>query len=85
MTNIIITLEQLKESMKDHNIIRFSYTKKDGTECKAKGTLNSEFIPNEFSQRDTSTNYASNFRYYDLDKAGWRSISPDCSTILLLS
>ena len=85
MKNLTITLEELKERIQNNNIISFSYIKKDGTKCIAKGTLSSELIPVDFAQRDTSVDYAINFRYYDLDKAGWRSISPDCSTILLLS
>ena len=65
--------------------ISFSFIKKDGTERKVLGTHNFNLIPVEAYPKDSSTNNeSSNVKFYDLEAAGWRSLSADTKTVKLL-
>ena len=67
------TIENLKSQMRN-GVVEFSYTKKDGSERLAKGTLNFEIIGEE-NQPKTGVDYDSNntTRYFDVNSNGWRS------------
>lgn len=58
-------------------VVKFSFTKKDGTIREAIGTTNASLIP-EQPTKETSRTYKSNpsiIKYYDIDKEGWRSFN----------
>lgn len=80
-----INIEQLRENLHSNSAFKFTYTKKDGTERKAVGTLNDALIPIDHQvTEDPSTgnvNTPANFRYYDLEKSGWRSLSKDIKEV----
>ena len=81
---ITVNQDELREMLRMGRVI-FSYKKKDGSHRGAIGTLNEEYIPEEFRPKDSSTSYkVSNLRYFDLDKKGWRSISKDTEKITVL-
>lgn len=67
------TIENLKSQMRN-GVVEFSYTKKDGSERLAKGTLNFEIMGEE-NQPKTGIDYDSNntTRYFDVNSNGWRS------------
>ncbi len=67
------TIENLKSQMRN-GVVEFSYTKKDGSERLAKGTLNFEIMGEE-NQPKTEIDYDSNTttRYFDVNSNGWRS------------
>lgn len=67
------TIENLKSQMRN-GVVEFSYTKKDGSERLAKGTLNFEIMGEE-NQPKTGVDYDSNTttRYFDVNSNGWRS------------
>ena len=80
-----ITIEQLRENLHGESVVEFTFTKNDGTERKAVGTLNENLIPIEQhiinpGEKDVSINYA-NFRYFDLEKSGWRSLGKTTTTV----
>lgn len=66
-------IENLKSQMRN-GVVEFSYTKKDGSERLAKGTLNFEIMGEE-NQPKTGVDYDSNTttRYFDVNSNGWRS------------
>jgi len=80
-----ITIEQLREKLHSDSRIEFTFVKKDGSDRNAIGTLNENLIPLEHHiVEDPSTNskkVSPNFRYYDLEKNGWRSISKDTKEV----
>jgi len=59
----------------------FEYTKKDGTLREAYGTLQFAFIPEDQQPKSNSDYESKNFRYFDLDKNAWRSISGDVKDV----
>lgn len=67
------TIENLKSQMRN-GVVEFSYTKKDGSERLAKGTLNFEIMGEE-NQPKAGVDYDSNntTRYFDVNSNGWRS------------
>lgn len=66
-------------------MVNFEYEKKDKSIRKAKGTLDIDLIPPKMLPQEEHTNVnAKNFKYYDIEKKGWRSLSYDCSTVKLL-
>ena len=67
------TIENLKSQMRN-GVVEFSYTKKDGSERLANGTLNFEIMGEE-NQPKTGVDYDSNntTRYFDVNSNGWRS------------
>ena len=87
-----ITIEDLKELLQKEKQVIFSYIKKDGAECMALGTLDPsliiyKLIPEKPITEETTSEeikprkIGNNFRYYDINKSDWRSISSDCSDI----
>ena len=67
-------LEHLRTAMRV-SVVRFSYVKDNGDIREARGTLNFNLIPNQHiptGPRVQDDNYEV-FRYYDLDRQGWRS------------
>lgn len=69
-TNIAI---DLKEALK-LGVVKFKYTKRDGSERLAVGTTNIEDIPTESHPSGSFRNTSDEIiRYYDLTSEGWRS------------
>ena len=63
----------------------FEYKKRDGTLREAYGTLQYTFIPENMLPKDSLDNHVyKNFRYFDLDKNEWRSISGDTIEVTVL-
>lgn len=63
----------LKEELQKR-AVRFRYTKKDGTERFALGTLNKDIMLEDNVPNGTGKEYPENqIRYYDLNSEGWRS------------
>lgn len=82
-----LTIEQLRNNLHGEKAFHFTFKKKDGTQRKAVGTLNENLIPKEHQIiDDPSTGKAkesANFRYYDLEKCGWRSVSADTKEVTI--
>lgn len=70
-------IARLRKLMKS-GVVDFSYKKKDGRLRKAKGTLNTNLIPETDSddKRLKSTN-TDCFTYYDLKRDDWRTFIKD--------
>lgn len=69
------TIAELKEALKS-GIVEFTYTKVNGDERKAKGTLRSDIL----DEKSTSNGSSGTRKqpdgvicYYDLNSEGWRS------------
>ena len=78
-----ITIDQLHSKLWEGEV-NFTYKKKDGTNRTARGTLKNDLIPEPFKMVENFVNVkASNPKYFDLDKNGWRSLSYDSSTVTL--
>lgn len=81
-------IEQLKSELEKH-VVNFTYTKKDGTERQATGTLNPKFIeaaekaaghePKDKAEDSVKKRKKNEkiFAYYDVDKQSWRSFNID--------
>ena len=78
-----INLEALRINLLGITPVYFDYFKINGEIAHAFGTLNENLIPKEFKPKDSSTNYSksTNFKYFDVKKHGWRSISTDVSLV----
>jgi hypothetical protein len=70
-------LKQILQMEKAH----FEYKKKDGTIREAFGTLQFAYIPEDQQPKSNSDYEYTNFRYFDLGKNAWRSISSDVSEV----
>lgn len=71
---ILESIKSLKEKMHT-GVVKFKYTKVNGTIREATGTLNFGVIP----EADHPSKYPinpDNVRYYDLDAMAWRSFRP---------
>lgn len=81
MTNNMkkVKIEELREVLQMEKAW-FEYKKRDGTIRKAHGTLQFTFIPENMHPKDSSAMYE-NFRYFDLEKGAWRSISKDVEEV----
>ena len=68
-----VNINEFKKAL--HNgKVEFKYTKKNGEERTAVGTLNIEVMGEENAPKGTGYEIAdSNIRYYDLNSNGWRS------------
>ena len=77
-----VAMNELKEVLQMERAW-FEYTKKDGTIRKAYGTLQYAFIPENLHPKDPYKKYV-NFRYFDLEKNAWRSISSDIQEVNVL-
>jgi hypothetical protein len=78
-----VSIEDLRSNLQGGSPVHFSYYKKDGSLRKAIGTLNANLIPEEMRPKDASLNNGGNLKYYDLEKASWRSLHSDCSLVVL--
>ena len=69
-----IDIKEFKKALHEGEV-EFKYTKKDGSERTARGTLNIEVMGEENAPTGTSERtYSDNvIRYYDLNSEGWRS------------
>ena len=79
-----VDLETLRKNLQGSTPVSFSYFKKDGQLRNARGTLNESLIPEHLRPKDSSTNYANSFRYYDLEKGAWRSLHKDISLVTMV-
>lgn len=71
MENNIIT--NLKQGLKS-GVVKFKYTKRDGSERLAIGTTNINDIPEEMHPSGANRNTSDQIiRYYDIQCNGWRS------------
>lgn len=70
-----MTIEEFKKTLRENFETNFKFTKKDGTEREARGTLNVNMIPEENTPKGTQTWESPEdiVKYWDLDKEGWRS------------
>ena len=70
-----MTQEDFKKVLRKNFETKFKFTKKDGTEREARGTLMSDMIPESMQPSGTQTWESPEdiVKYYDLDKEGWRS------------
>jgi len=76
-----VKMEELKEILQMEKA-HFEYKKKDGTLRQAFGTLQFGYIPENLHPKNTDYE-SNNFRYFDLDKNAWRSISGDITDVLV--
>ena len=66
-------IEKFKKALYK-GIVEFMYTKKNGEERTAHGTLNLEVMGEENAPKGTGYEATDNqIRYYDTDSKGWRS------------
>ena len=70
-----MTQEEFKNSLRENFETKFKFTKKNGEERIARGTLHKEMIPESATPSGTQTWQDPDdiVKYYDLDKEGWRS------------
>lgn len=70
-----MTQQEFVQALRENFEIKFKFTKKDGTEREARGTLNKDMIPEEGTPKGTQTWETAEdmVKYWDLDKEGWRS------------
>lgn len=70
-----MTQQEFKQQLRENLETNFVFTKKDGIERKARGTLNFDMIPESDQPKGSQSpgNYADMIKYYDLDKEAWRS------------
>jgi hypothetical protein len=79
-----IDLDTLRNSLLGSTPVSFSYFKKDGKCRSAMGTLNEKLIPAELMPKDPSFNGGGNFRYFDIEKNGWRSLHKECQMVTMI-
>jgi hypothetical protein len=79
-----VKIEELREILQMEKA-RFEYKKRDGTLREAYGTLQYVFIPeNKQPKESIDERDFKNFRYFDLEKNEWRSISGDTTEVNVL-
>lgn len=69
---------ELSEKATVKNLLRSGecsilYTKTNGEERTARGTTNLDLVPQDQHPASSEEDYGQQVRYFDLDKAGWRS------------
>jgi len=70
-------IKEFKQALHE-GIVEFKYTKKDGSERTARGTLNLEVMGEDNAPVGSERSYSENaVRYYDLNSEGWRSFIVD--------
>lgn len=72
-------IKAFKEALKS-GVVNFKFNKKDGTVREAKGTINSELIPETQLSNRTSRTYTHNpnvVKFFDIEKEGWRSFNEE--------
>jgi len=78
-----VKIEELRSILQMEKA-HFEYKKRDGTLREAYGTLQFTFIPENMQPKDGDNREYKNFRYFDLDKNAWRSISGDITEVNVL-
>ena len=78
-----VKIGELKEILQMEKA-HFEYKKRDGTIRKAYGTLQYAFIPENLVPKESSTE-PTTFKYFDLEKNAWRSISNNVNEVNVLS
>ena len=70
-----MTQQDFTQLLRENFETKFKFTKKDGTEREARGTLNFDMIPAESTPKGTQTwkDPEDIIKYWDLDKEAWRS------------
>ena len=70
-----MTQKEFVQTLRENFETKFKFQKKDGTERKARGTLNFDVIPKESTPKGTQTweDPDDIVKYWDLDKEAWRS------------
>ncbi len=79
-------LEELKKQLKEKTVVKFTFNKKDDSTGDALATLNEFLIPIKQVPKDKeeqTRNLGTNLKYFDVKKAGWRSLVYDCSTVVV--
>lgn len=72
-----VNINEFKKALHDGKV-EFKYTKKNGEERTALGTLNIDVMGSENAPKGTGYEISdSNIRYYDLNSEGWRSFIVD--------
>ena len=72
-----VNINEFKKALHDGKV-EFKYTKKNGEERTALGTLNIDVMGSENAPKGTNYEITdSNIRYYDLNSEGWRSFIVD--------
>lgn len=79
-----IDLDTLRKSLQGSTPVSFSYFKKDGKCRSATGTLHEDLIPEGMKPRDASMDKGGTFRYFDLEKNGWRSLHKECQMVTII-
>lgn len=79
-----VDLEILRMSLQGTTPVSFSYFKKNGELRNAVGTLHEKLIPIEMQPKDPSANKTGNFKYYDIEKKGWRSLHKDLELVTII-
>jgi len=77
----IVDINELRNFLYGDSPVHFSYRKADGEIREALGTLNPSLIPENFKPKDSSRNFGSNLKYFDLEKGAWRSLQMDASIV----
>lgn len=74
-----MTQQEFQQVLRESYGTKFKFIKKDGTERVANGTLNFDSIPDKDIPKGTQTweDQEDMVKYYDLDKAAWRSFHWD--------
>ena len=72
-------IKDFKQMLRENFETKFKYTKKDGSEREARGTLNTDMVPESAQPKGTQSWETADdiVKYYDLDKEGWRSFHWD--------
>lgn len=84
-TNKLTNLEELRSFLLKGKV-KFIFDKKDGSKREALGTLNEKSIPIEMLPKEDHVNAkANNFKYFDIEKNGWRSLSSETKEVEILS
>lgn len=72
-----VNINEFRKALHER-VVEFKYTKKNGEERSARGTLNIEVMGEENVPKGTGYEITdTNIRYYDLDSNGWRSFIVD--------
>ena len=70
-------LDELRQLLRK-GVVEFTYTKKNGEQRTARGTLNMDEIPvDKHPQSGVDNSNDEVTRYYDLNSCGWRSFVND--------
>ena len=70
----IESIEELKNILREYDEVEFIFTKKDGTERRALGTLKLDAISEEHHPKGAGMTIADDvIRYFDYARDGWRS------------